>query len=66
LADAQTRAEEVLQNVEPPNLFEPGAEIYEEAPTPIFTTADDFVMASRKLKAYRELIGEEEVGEEED
>jgi hypothetical protein len=66
LYEARARAEEVLENVEPPNLFEPEAEIYEEAPDPIFTTEDDFVTASLKLKAYRELVGADEGNGEED
>ena len=55
---AQAEARQILLEVEPPAIEAPAAELdQEEVPEPLFTTNDDFVTASLKLKADKELAG---------
>jgi hypothetical protein len=56
LGAAQERAREALREVEPPAIIIPEAVIaYEEQPTPLFTSDNDFATASRRLIAHKAL-----------
>jgi len=54
------RALDRLADLEPPAIELPEPEIHEMAPEPLFTTTDDFVTATRKLKARKALDDEGE------
>ena len=52
--NARRKALEVLKDVEPPDLPDlPESEFTVDPPDPIFTTADDYVNATLKLKARK-------------
>ena len=55
LRSAQDRARSLLDEVEPPPVELPEPEIDVEAPAPLFTTRDDYVTATLRLKAHKAL-----------
>lgn len=52
---AQERARDLLGVIEPPPLRLPAIDLGEASPSPLFTTADEYLAATARLKAYREL-----------
>jgi hypothetical protein len=57
LADAEVNARAKLERIEVDSFEAPEPEIKVEAPEPLFTTEDDFAIASRKLIRRKELSG---------
>jgi hypothetical protein len=58
LVNAQDDAYRELRHVEAPVPEEPEPEIDVEAPEPIFTTDDDYAIATKKLIDRKNLIGD--------
>ncbi len=52
---AQERASDLLGGIEPPSFELPPIDLNEEARPPLFTTGDEYLAATARLKAYRAL-----------